>query len=377
MSAKNIALVFAPNLLRTKTESVASMLGDAQYSYVLVQSIISQPEKYFETEVETGIEEMTEEMFLNELSIRGGDVSFMANQSPGKQLKTPRKRLEDHKLSINVTSPRNISSPRNSDENDPPSLLRSSRMEKKDSTAKDSTTSSTENLDDSKPPTGKPDLAKSSASESEDHSKGHSFLNSRAPSKRSISQKAARVPKEERENSVKKLLSRRRKGDKEEERKKEEEKVDMKTIHEEPAEGSDKARWLSSLSPDKSATLIRKSSTMTNKRQIMTSPHRLTPSSIEHRSGSDSESVSQEPVINFESLPSEPSLDEILNFTDNPLPLITEEAPGQVHVNEEVETPNPQKKISFSTPPRRYPHKKYSFANNLKNHNSVKFDKFN
>lgn len=47
MHTKNLAIVFAPNFLRAREESIDTMIGDAQYAHSLTVSLLSMPEFYF------------------------------------------------------------------------------------------------------------------------------------------------------------------------------------------------------------------------------------------------------------------------------------------------------------------------------------------
>lgn len=62
MTVDNLAIVFAPNLVRPKQETIATMLGDAQYSRAFVSSIINDPAFFFgaEPDPDVAIGEETE-----------------------------------------------------------------------------------------------------------------------------------------------------------------------------------------------------------------------------------------------------------------------------------------------------------------------------
>jgi len=55
MTAKNLSLVMAPNLLRPKQETIATLFGDANAAYAFVESLILYPSVYFPEEVEAPI----------------------------------------------------------------------------------------------------------------------------------------------------------------------------------------------------------------------------------------------------------------------------------------------------------------------------------
>jgi hypothetical protein len=47
MHAKNLAIIFSPNFLRSQEETADTMIGDANYAHALTVSLISRPEVYF------------------------------------------------------------------------------------------------------------------------------------------------------------------------------------------------------------------------------------------------------------------------------------------------------------------------------------------
>lgn len=55
MTPKNIAIVFAPNLMRAKDETVDTMIGDAQYAHALTISLITAPMVYFDEDYVTNM----------------------------------------------------------------------------------------------------------------------------------------------------------------------------------------------------------------------------------------------------------------------------------------------------------------------------------